>query len=66
MISIEYSVMSHGSVVNEKLTLEKLQQIREFFGSLGTHKEVGILPWGQHGNVHKVESRGIDVIFKRI
>ena len=66
MISIEYSVMSHGSVVNEKLTLEKLQQIREFFGSLGTYKEVGILPWGQHGNVHKVESRGIDVIFKRI
>ena len=66
MISIEYSVMSHGSVVNEKLTLEKLQQIREFFRSLGTYKEVGILSWGQHGNVHKVESKGIDVIFKRI
>ena len=69
VIEVEHRIGETGNrrhLINPQKTMQKLMEIREFFRKLGTHKEVGILPWGTHRNPFKQEDHGLDVFFKHI
>ena len=66
VISIEYKVLGVNRREGRDSSLKKLQNIRNFFKALGTHREAGILPWGRGMNPRRQEADGLDVIFKRI
>ena len=65
VISVEYKISGHYEKESGQRSLAKLEQIRTFFKSLGNYIEVGILPWGT-GSKQENESKGLDVIFKRV
>ena len=65
VISVEYKISGHYETESGQRSLAKLEQVRTFFKSLGNYIEVGILPWGT-GSKQDNESKGLDVIFKRV
>ena len=66
VISVEYKISGHDARESDQRSLTKLEHIRNFFKNLGNYKEVGILPWGSGINQDMKESKGLDVIFRRI
>ena len=64
-LSIEYRQWD-GHEIRKAESIEKLNQIRDFFGQFGDYKEAGILPWGTDENIQNDEGLGLDVIFQRI
>ena len=66
VISVEYKISGQDARESEQRSLTKLKQIRNFFKNLGNYNEVGILPWGSGINQDKKETKGLDVIFKRV
>ena len=65
VISVEYRSFDGKNIDVEK-SIQKLKNIRQFFGETGLYREVGIIPWNKQANKERNEARGLDVIFKRI
>ena len=65
VISVEYRVLGVNRRESKESSLRKLQNIRIFFKTLGSYKEIGILPWKRGINPWKQEANGLDVIFRR-
>ena len=64
VITVEYRVHVSMKRINIPMSLEKLEKLRNFFGSLGNYREAGIL--SKRDDKKKEEEQGLDVIFVRI